>query len=203
MDERIETLGSVEHVKLNLYVVRSPAVVGHAYSVHCPVCHRHLLATPEEAGNLKIRCDSEGCHVVIGYKAVLPTAATMASWFGDLPEIDGVLCWGQWPKYEYKPHLGSNTIGREDSDYPSDVELDDLYISRQSLEVIVSWDMEKGYRYELLVRQAKNPVYVNKRQLYVGQKIDLAFGDRIKMGETILYFVDVRNVRNDICDSLI
>lgn len=79
------------------------------------------------------------------------------------------------------------TIGRKDKDEPSTISLNDDYASRRSA-VIERILKENGVLYKFTVLKASNPVFVNGRELLVGDSIYLNYEDTIKLGKTTLTF---------------
>lgn len=88
------------------------------------------------------------------------------------------------PLYE-----GVNTVGRNDNQEPSDINLDDDYVSRRSIEIIaLKAPGNSGYSFRLTVHKASNGVYVNGKRLETGEQVYLQYGDKIKLGKTTLTF---------------
>lgn len=86
-------------------------------------------------------------------------------------------------------HFGSNVIGRYDPDALSDINIDDEYVSRRSVEITVSKiPGGKGEIYRMsLLRQPKNPVTVNSKELTMESGvINLNYNDKIKLGHTVM-----------------
>ena len=101
---------------------------------------------------------------------------------------NGIIFWGTWPfKHSYVLSKGSNTIGREDEEEPSDIQLKDSYVSRRSIDIEVL-DSESGYLFKLTVRKATNPVYINGQEHDEGTSIYLNDGDTIHLGSKKLRF---------------
>lgn len=85
--------------------------------------------------------------------------------------------------------LGTQTIGRDDRDTPSDISIKDDTISRQSLELTVTQHSDETnitYSYSLKVRRSKNPVLHNGIALCKGEEIVLHIDDVISVGKTKL-----------------
>lgn len=80
---------------------------------------------------------------------------------------------------------GVNTIGRRDPVQKSDIQIDDDYASRRSVELTVE-NSGTAPRFSLRVVKALNAVTVNRRELRPGERAELAFGDRIRLGDTEL-----------------
>ncbi len=84
---------------------------------------------------------------------------------------------------------GVNIIGRRDSQMPSDINIDDDYISRRSLEIVVAKAPgNHGYSYRLKVLTTSNPIYLNSKEIKAGQQVFLQPTDKIKVGKTTLTF---------------
>ncbi len=178
-------LGTAEHVKANLWVVKRAVAVDNTYVISCPGCGVELKTTPREPGTNKLRC--EHCGVAIGYNAYKSTYREIY-----IPETKkGCLQWGRcWTRHTMVLKPGKNIVGRKDKDLPSDIMLNDPTISRQSIAIHVIVDNTKsGYTFRLTVIHAKNPVKVNQLSLKPGQGLYLKFGDTITLGKTLLKFV--------------
>lgn len=184
-----KNLGEVKHVDGRLYSVETPVRLGYIYTVICPECGKILEAVPLKEGKNNVICDN--CKVVIGYKAKVLVDTNVKD-ITSQPK-NGMLVWKEsWrrKKKKYVLRLGKNVVGRKDLDMPSDLEIDDpdVFVSRQSFEIISSQDELKNYRFSLVVKNAKNPLSVNGNQLSVGESVDLYFGDEIRVGGIKLYF---------------
>lgn len=100
----------------------------------------------------------------------------------------GELVWGGFfSRKHFALHPGSILIGRKDSQEPSELQLNDGYISRRSV-VLDVMPSDKGYLFKLTVKNASNPVYVNSSEISVGNSIYLNYDDVIIMGKTKLTF---------------
>ena len=82
-------------------------------------------------------------------------------------------------------HEGDNTIGRADTDQPSDIQLKDNSVSRRSATIHVSRSPE-GLLYRIAVNKATNPVIINGKPVHEGEAIFLKKGDTLQMGKTKL-----------------
>ena len=86
------------------------------------------------------------------------------------------------PLYE-----GANTVGRNDEEEPSDINLDDGYVSRRSITITArKAPGNSSYTFRLVVNKASNGIYVNGKRLNTGNLAYLQFGDKIKLGKTTL-----------------
>lgn len=104
-------------------------------------------------------------------------------------EGNAKLVWGGFfSRKKYVLRAGETIIGRRDDELPSDLMLDDEYVSRQSIK-IEKRKVAKGYFYKLTVLRVANPVLVNGQELQPGDNVYLNFGDTIVMGyNTVLTF---------------
>ncbi len=100
----------------------------------------------------------------------------------------GMLVWGGfWKKKKFVLHEGQNWIGRFDRNKPSDVMVDDEFVSRRSACIEVA--MFRGaYSFKFTVQKTLNPVTVNGRPLQPGQSVYLNYEDYIVMGKTTFFF---------------
>ena len=88
----------------------------------------------------------------------------------------------------YQLFEGRTIIGREDNEAPSDISLcGDDTISRRSISIDIVAD-DYGFDYIMKVLNASNPVRVNGKQIHIGEKVYLDFGDIITIGKTNLTF---------------
>lgn len=191
------------------YIMQDKAVVGRIYQMVCPHCQKVLTIKAKEAKPFVETCTF--CNtktVVTGYVATpkqeqpQPSAANSASvesmsdngptqkvrmHTGNI-QTTGKLVWGGFLRRKnYILHEGTNYIGRNDSEIPSDVNIDDEYVSRRSILIEVA-RAPKGFTYKLTVKKCTNPVLINGKELAVGNCIYLNYGDTILVGNTTLTF---------------
>lgn len=77
------------------------------------------------------------------------------------------------------------TIGRSDDKDPSDISINDMTASRQSVKIdITRGEQSGGYIYKLSVLRTTNAVYVNHNAMYANDRVYLNLGDIIKVGQT-------------------
>lgn len=85
--------------------------------------------------------------------------------------------------------FGANVVGRNDPGDPSDINIDDDYVSRRSVEITVSkipGGKDEVYKM-ILLREPSNPVFVNSQQLTMNSgAIYLNYNDKITLGRTVL-----------------
>lgn len=191
----LHPLGQIEHVKANLYVVKSTVITNMTYVAECPSCGQQLTTTPEQKGIMKLRCDN--CKAIIGFtvKEQEEDTDTVIISPLDLDTSKGMLEWGgRWRKNRKTLSPGRTTIGRLDKDSPSDVQINDDTVSRQSVVIEMEQQQENGaYRYKLTVLKAKNPVKVDGIELKVGNCIDLNYGNTILLGKTEIKFKECKD----------
>ena len=85
--------------------------------------------------------------------------------------------------------FGANVVGRNDPGEPSDINIDDDYVSRRSVEITVSkMPGGKNEVYKMtLLREPSNPVFVNSQQLTMNSgAIYLNYNDKITLGRTVM-----------------
>lgn len=191
------------------YIMQEKAEVGRIYQMVCPNCQKVLTIKAKEAKPFVETCTF--CHtktVVAGCAAALkqeqpqPSAGQSPS-VGSKPDNDptqkvrirsgniqttGKLVWGGFLRRKsYILHEGANYIGRYDNEIPSDVNIDDDYVSRRSILIEVA-QATKGFTYKLTVKKCTNPVLINGKEQAEGNSIYLNYGDTILVGNTTLTF---------------
>lgn len=195
------------------YIMQEKAEVGRIYQMVCPNCQKVLTIKAKEARPFVETCTF--CNtktVVIGCAAEpkqaqpQPSAVSTASvesksdngptqkvriHNGNI-QTTGRLVWGGFMRRKsYVLHEGSNYIGRHDNEIPSDVNIDDDYVSRRSILIEVA-KAPKGFTYKLTVKKCTNPVLINGKEQTEGNSIYLNYGDTILVGNTTLTFKPVK-----------
>lgn len=188
-----------------VYVVREKAVVGQLYQVTCPNCQHQLLVKAKAPKPCVERCKFCGAKMVIkGVQIETPTHLYEPDQQSTPPpskptekvnvpmgkniQVSAKLVWGSFfSRKSYVLREGENYIGRNDRDVPSDVNIDDDYVSRRSIliEVIKA---PKGFTYKLTVKKCTNPVLINGQAQKEGNSMYLNYGDTILVGNTTLSF---------------
>lgn len=186
---RIGTLMAAPARK-HIYVYRDHAELGLTYTIECPECGFRETVKVESEGNHKWVCKQ--CKAIIGYKAVKPKQRDRVTHTFSSRQMNrdtGELVWGGMlrSKREKLPADSCVTIGRNDADMPSDISVNDQYMSRQSAK-IETIRTDKGYTFKFTVMNASNPVFVNGCQLQCGNSIYLNYGDTIILGKTRFTF---------------
>lgn len=121
-------------------------------------------------------------------KAAPPTVSIDPTRPTSMGKLSIVRFHGLLGRKTYNLHIGTNTIGRYDSELPCDIEIkNDSFMSRRSVSIEVR-QTEKGYTFKMNVLNASNPVYHNNKPLVVGESPYLNYGDSIKLGNTTFYF---------------
>ena len=189
--------------KKGFYVVKEKAAIGKLYRVACPVCQSQLLVKAREEKPWIERCKTCKTTIALQGKAAacshddgkpqaepavsVPTEKVRIQ-VGKEVYASGKLEWGGFFRHKsYLLHEGKNYVGRNDSEIPSDVNIDDEYVSRRSILIEVA-QAPKGYTYKLTVQKCTNPVLINGREQAVGNSIYLNYGDTILVGNTTLTF---------------
>lgn len=178
--------------KPHTWVIKKRAIQGSRYLMICPECKTAANRTMEQLGTRSRTCPK--CQSVTYYKVVAAPAPEQPATKKDTQrlKLQGLpaaeLTWGGlFRSKSYRLPAGITTLGREDSEKPSDVAISDAYVSRQSAKIEVT-EAQGGFNYKFTVDNATNPVLVNGKELPPGNAIYLNFGDTITMGRTRLTF---------------
>lgn len=201
--------------KEHFYAFAQHVPIGALCKIVCPECSFSLVEKTSKIGNYKWVCPH--CNTIVGFVVVNPEPveeqkeqpnqdASIEEPVGSKEEkeespkpltkkIDnenlcnlGELAWGGFFSRKHYPlRVGTIYIGRKDDGEPSDLQLEDSYVSRRSalLEVLSS---DKGFLFKLTVKHASNPVYVNSSEISVGNSIYLNYGDVLIFGKTKMTF---------------
>ena len=201
--------------KEHFYAFAQRVPIGALCKIVCPECSFSLVEKTSKIGNYKWVCPH--CNTIVGFVVVNPEQveeqkeqlnqdASIEEPVGSkeakeesskphTKKIDnenlcnlGELTWGGFFSRKHYPlRVGSIYIGRKDDGEPSDLQLEDSYVSRRSalLEVLSS---DKGFLFKLTVKHASNPVYVNSSEISVGNSIYLNYGDVLIFGKTKMTF---------------
>ena len=210
--KKVKVLGEPKPAANGKYRIEEPALLNHPYGCVCPECGKAVVFMPRQAGAQAVKCDK--CSTMIIFKAVeslgqegSPSAQKAAPKKEEKKGKEeaakeevtqrvrqkdnksmGMLTWGNI--FMRKKHIlceGKIIIGREDADYPSDIEFTDKKMSRRSVEIDVA-RKENGFFFKLTVLKATNPVYVNNSELAEGESVYLKYGDCIQVGKTLINF---------------
>lgn len=94
---------------------------------------------------------------------------------------------GLMGRKSFSLNFGDNVVGRKDADLHSNIEVDDPFMSRRSINIVVT-QTDTGCLFKLQVISATNPVFRNGKRLMVGEALYLNYGDVIKLGRTTFNF---------------
>ncbi|MBR1940430.1 MAG: FHA domain-containing protein [Bacteroidaceae bacterium] len=164
--------------------------------VKCPVCGAILKIRYEPAFDAKsLKCPICGSvSKFISYQQ-LPlqsVANDETDYRKDEGSIGALTQVGNGRRYQLK--IGSNTIGRKatTSNTQIQIETNDLYMSRNHAEIIVSTS-NNGFLHYFKNAQNKNNTYVNEQIIKDGDLLILEGGEIIRMGHTELIFELTKN----------
>lgn len=202
--------------KPHTWVIKKRAIQGERYLMICPECKTGANRTMEKLGvrsRTCPQCQAVTYYKVVAAPAPQQPApqpeqqSALGAFQAQVQAVGGQsapkkptqrltlrgqsaaeLTWGGlFRSRSYRLPAGITTLGREDSELPSDVAISDSYVSRQSAKIEVT-EAQGGFNYKFTVDNATNPVLVNGKELRPGNAIYLNFGDTITMGRTRLTF---------------
>lgn len=198
-------LGRAELADNGVYIVRNRAFVGKYYAIVCPQCHKPLLVRAASAKPHKATC--KACNTPIYFIGKDQPEITKGqqedspkeNYTMDKAPSETVpyntpnakLVWGGFFHRKSYDILMTRKyyIGRYDDEIPSDIVIDDEYVSRRSVLIEVnSKPKPQNCEYKLTVLRASNPVLVNGVALKIGESTFLNYGDTIVVGNTTLTF---------------
>lgn len=169
------------------YLKDEPASVSCAFG--CGYVHQTV---PEKVGENIFMCPT--CKGKTRYNVRDKTVMVQNDIIGDRKPFRGklLLLRTGWYNKEFKLRTGSNIIGRYDSSSAgaiADIAIkDDPSMSRRSVDINVSYDDMGGFRFDLTVLKATNPVLINHLPVGMGESVSLNYGDSIIMGKTQFRF---------------
>ncbi len=156
--------------------------------INCPQCQQALgFKRPANGNAVSLICPKCGKKIRVQIQEKPLRMAGQEADKGQMRMARLVVVEGpQRDKQVYTLHVGSNIIGRSDTDTVQDIAISgDMTISRRSVELTVGITGGR-YSYMLKVLNAKNLVYVNDTPLHTGETIALHLGDIVLMGSTKL-----------------
>ena len=185
-------LGEPVDVGKNRYVFKRKAQTGQNYQFFCE-CGETILVTFPSPGNIQFKC--KNCQRLYAARVTEapkesvedtppphkdPNGDNDTATTTDIGVIrsfaGAVLVYGKL-----------NVIGRNDHEKTSDIQIDDPFISRRSVDIKVRKSPDgSGNIFRLQVLQTRNPVYVNSKQINVEEPVFLSYNDKLKLGNTIL-----------------
>ena len=167
----------------------------------CPRCQVRLSVTNSKHEDVKrIVCPQCGKQMDIRFRR--PKSEDGATQLGGVPtggetQLGGAVvhpmsCHLMLNGKRYDLQIGRNTIGRKAKTSTADVQLDtdDLFMSRQHAIINVRRLPNGGITTSISNDQNKNATLVNNMELAKADEIVLNDGDQIKMGETIVTFLN-------------
>lgn len=159
--------------------------VNETKDVVCPHCNQQTRIEAAETAGMKIvKCQI--CKGPIEIEFLKPTFGVDKVKFpyrGKLQISKSIFF-----KKDIPLRVGVNVIGRTDKQTPSDIQLDDQYVSRRSVEIEVEVGEKGGFFFRFRVVKSTNPVLVNSHRIEPGSEILLNYGDIITLGRTKLRF---------------
>ena len=175
----------------NTFVVYERAEPGKTYTFVCPRCHHAFLSSTNDSSAKKVKCPECETYICFSTSGSEPASAVRLTHVSPTdstlrrsPSV--VLVWNDGnllQKFALKP--GTITIGRSDDKDPSDISINDMTASRQSVKIdITRGEQSGGYIYKLTVLRTTNAVYVNHNAMYANDRVYLNLGDIIKVGQT-------------------
>lgn len=153
--------------------------------VVCPFCGKTTPFVPPKLGRLTLTCPR--CKGRMYLLVKNPTTQVDGAKYPHRGKLQ--MASFAFFKKDFTLKMGINTIGRADKDLPSDIQIKDDYMSRQSAELEVKINERGGFLFYFRVRSATNPVLVNHVEVLPGSEVLLNYGDIITMGKTNLTFL--------------
>lgn len=162
-------------------------IVNRQYSIDCPHCHKKGISyTPSKTGKHIVACPA--CKGKLTYLIIKPT------WHLDTkgaPVTTPVFSRAKLTllrkngnNQSFQLHEGAQTVGRADVNVRSDININDQYMSRRSIEIVMKLTNE-GYRFSIEVLKCTNPVLINGKVIEPGMREFLNFNDEITVGHTL------------------
>ena len=197
-------LGEPVDVGKNRYVFKRKAQTGQNYQFFCE-CGETILVTFPSPGNIQFKC--KNCQRLYAARVTEapkesvedtppphkdPNGDNDTATTTDIGVIrsfaGAVLVYGKLlHRKKLSLYYGNNVIGRNDHEKTSDIQIDDPFISRRSVDIKVRKSPDgSGNIFRLQVLQTRNPVYVNSKQINVEEPVFLSYNDKLKLGNTIL-----------------
>ncbi len=159
--------------------------VGENPDIECPHCGKTThVDGPQKKGVKTVGC--QHCKGPIEVEFIDPTIVVPVVKYPYRGKIQ--LVQRLFIKKDFPLRVGTNIIGRADKDSPSDIQLNDAYASRRSVEIEVKVGERGGFFFVFKLRNATNPVLINNLRIEPGSEILLNYGDIITMGRTKLRF---------------
>lgn len=204
-------LGDPVDVGSNRFVFTKSAIAGQTYQMFCQ-CGNTILMTFPHPGSFQFKCKEclrlyaaavkEASKDSIEPKppqnppdgddpgTTIPTGGDIIPPIPPFPrtKAGAMLVYGSMLHRRKKDlYYGSNIIGQSDKEIPSDISIDDPFVSRRSVDLKVKRVPDgSGNVFSLKVLKTRNPVYVNNEQIPIDKLVYLKYNDKLKIGNTIL-----------------
>ena len=189
----IRMVGKPEKTDKGIYLLKTPMKVGEKSAFVCPGCGKSIVMSPKAAGGFAVNCPACATRTVFRAVAKPQPATDLPSTETKRPPVlpDDViksqkaeLVWGTlFNRHKAQLKEGVNWVGRKEPSNPSDIMVDDKFMSAHSF--YIEKDSQKGIC-KLYVERATNPVKVNGVECKEGNSVVLNFGDTILAGKTTL-----------------
>lgn len=166
------------------------------YQLECPHCGKgNISFNTDKTGTLNVSCPvCKGPWAITVKQPPVETVIVGKPGSG-MTEIVSVVSSGPTARLVQRHRFGKKEewpltkthmiIGRADALSHSDIEINDPYISRQSVELVIG-SGPSGNTYRLSLLKSTNPVLVNNKPLSRDLPVYLDFGDTIQLGKTLL-----------------
>lgn len=159
------------------HIIRPSQSGDGVYSSECDICHAKYSIVMHEGKVNKVSRKTD---------AAPKTETLDNSWeVGPTESMMRLVTGSFFNKRYYDLSRGTHYVGRHDQFEPSNFQLHDDTASRRSLRIDVL-QVGDGITYKMTVQRAFNPVFHNNRELRQGDIVYLYYGDRIKVGQTII-----------------
>ncbi len=186
------------------YAVKPMVKVGQPYGFRCPTCGKPVLFKLPQPGIQGIKCRQ--CSTQFYAKAAVEQPAPEKKPVAQKKKKDapaenvttqplrrgnkypGMLSWGNiFSRKKFVLHEGTYILGRKSEGSHSDIEFNDVEMSRRSVSIEVQ-HKETGYFFKLTVLKATNSVLLNNKPMAETESVYLKYGDTIQMGHTVISF---------------
>lgn len=159
----------------NGHIIRPSQAGDGIYSSECDTCHAKYSIIMHEGKVNKVSRKTDAA----------PATETLDSDWAPSEPTMRLVTGGLFNKRYYNLSRGTHYVGRHDQFEPSNFQLHDDTVSRRSLRIDVM-QVGDGTTYKMTVQRAFNPVFHNNRELHTGDIVYLYYGDRIKIGQSII-----------------
>lgn len=206
--------------KPHLYIIKDKAMTDNTYTMRCPDCG-HLETETMQKAETSHKWYCPKCNTLVAFNIMNKTDSPNKPNIPNVQEKKykpksqaqqevksdhthkvnighkdtslAELVWGRiFNKKHLKLPIGTNiVIGRKDTEAPSNLQIDDDYMSRRSVRLEAE-AMANGTRYKFTVMKTSNPVYINSKEMAQGSSVYLNYGDTITMGKTTMILKKIK-----------